>query len=258
MCVALMAVIGSACKTEIKTTGINSEDLDLTVSPGHDFDQYANGGWKAKNPLPGDKSRYGTFDKLRDEAEKQLQSLFDKITTGVHETGSIGRKIADFYNEGMDTVKIEELGAAPMQPYLDEIAAAGTINDIQNLIIKYHLTGNGTLFSFFGSADKQNSDWVIAQLYQGGLGLSDRDYYTSMDERSKEIRSEYLAHMVKMFMLAGETENSASSKAQQVMDIETRLAKASMTRLERRDPHATYNKMDIAGLVEISPRLGRK
>ncbi len=242
-----------ACSTQKKSAGINPEDLDTTVDPAHDFDQYANGGWKAHNPLPGDKSRYGSFDKLRDEAEKQLQTLFTEITTAEHEAGSVGQKIADFYNEGMDTVKIEEQGAAPLKPYLDEIAAAETIEDIQDLVIKYHLTGNGTLFSFFGSADKQNSDWVIAQLYQGGLGLSDRDYYVGQDERSKEIRREYVDHMTKMFMLAGESEEAAREKSQTVMDIETRLAEASMTRLERRDPHATYNKMNLAALAELSP-----
>lgn len=155
----------------------------------------------------------------------------------------------------MDTVKIEELGAAPLKPYLDEIQSAETAQDIQELIIKYHLMGAGPLFSFFGSADKQNSDWIIAQLYQGGLGLSDRDYYVNTDERSKEIRNEYVNHMTKMFMLTGDGEESASNKALKVMELETRLAEASMTRLERRDPHATYNKMDLAALVELSPQF---
>ena len=253
MIVLLSAGIFNACSNQQKTGGINLNDLDTSVDPAHDFDQYANGGWKANNPLPGDKSRYGSFDKLRDEAEKQLQTLFKDIITAEHEYGSIGQKIADFYNEGMDTLKIEEQGAAPLRPYLEAIASAETIGDIQELIISYHLTGNGTLFSFYGSADQQNSDWVIAQLYQGGLGMSDRDYYVSQDERSKEIRKEYVEHMNKMFMLAGDNEDAAKEKALTVMDIETRLAKASMTRLERRDPHATYNKMNLALLAELSP-----
>lgn len=255
MSLFLLAAFFTGCQTEQKSKGVNPDDLDTSVDPAHDFDQYANGGWKAHNPLPGDKSRYGSFDKLRDEAEKQLQTLFAKIVSEEHDAGSIEKKIADFYHEGMDTVKIEELGAAPLKPYLDEIQSAETAQDIQELIIKYHLMGAGPLFSFFGSADKQNSDWIIAQLYQGGLGLSDRDYYVNTDERSKEIRNEYVNHMTKMFMLTGDGEESASNKALKVMELETRLAEASMTRLERRDPHATYNKMDLAALVELSPQF---
>ncbi len=251
--VLLLTVFFYACSNKYNSAGININNLDTTIDPAQDFDQYANGRWKIQNPLPGDKSRYGTFDKLRDEAEKQLLVLFEEIIASEHESGSVGKKIADFYNEGMDTVKIEELGAAPLKPYLEEISSVKTIDDIQELIVKYHLKGNGTLFSFFGAADKQNSDWVIAQLYQGGLGLSDRDYYTGQDERSREIRKEYTEHIARMFRLTGTNGAAAKEKAQTIMKIETRLAEASMTRMERRNPHATYNKMNLTGLMTLSP-----
>lgn len=253
MTILLLAATFNACKTEEKTKAIDPANMDLSVSPAVDFDNYANGGWKANNPLPDDKSRYGTFDKLRDEAEKQLQSLFDKITSEEHEAGSYGQKIADFYNTGMDTVKIEEQGIEPLKPYLDEIAACKTTKDVEALIVKGQKNGYGTLFNFYGSADKQNSDWVIAQLYQGGLGMNDRDYYLSQDDRTKEIRKEYVAHMAKMFQLVGDNEEVATDKAKRIMALETRLAKASLSRLERRDPRRTYNKMDLAALVELSP-----
>lgn len=245
----------SGCKTPDETKAINPEDMDLTISPAADFDEYANGGWKKNNPLPDDKSRFGTFDQLRDEAEKQLQTLFDKITNEEHESGSYGQKIADFYNTGMDTVKIEEQGLSPIQPYLDEIAACKTTDDMQQVLIKGQEKGYGTLFLFFSSPDKQNSDWVIAQLYQGGLGMNDRDYYLSEDERTVEIRNEYVNHLVKMFELIGETPDVAVGKALKVMEIETRLAKASLSRLECRDPIRTYNKMNLASLVELSPNF---
>ncbi|MFA9389147.1 MAG: M13 family metallopeptidase [Prolixibacteraceae bacterium] len=253
MTIVLFAVAFSACKTEEKTKAINLDDMDLTVLPGDDFDNYANGGWKVNNPLPDDKSRFGSFDLLRDEAEKQLQTLFKKVTSEEQLTGSYGQKIADFYNLGMDTANIEAQGVKPLQPYLDEIAACNSIEDIQQLIIKNQVKGAGTLFNFFGSADKQNSDWVIAQLYQGGLGLNDRDYYVAMDDRSIEIRNEYVGHMAKMFELVGDNAEVASEKAAKIMAMETRLAKASLTRLERRDPIRTYNKMNLASLVELSP-----
>ena len=255
MMIVLFAASFSACKTEEKTKAIDKADMDLSVDPASDFDQYANGGWKTNNPLPADKSRFGTFDKLRDSAESQLQTLFDKVTSEQHEQGSIGQKIADFYNVGMDTMTIEEQGIRPLQPYLDKVAACKTIDDIEQVIINDHFSGNGSLFGFYGSADRKNSDWVIANLSQGGLGLSDRDYYVNQDDRSKEIRTEYVKHMARMFSFAGDTEALAKEKAEKVMAIETRLAVASLTRLERRDPLKTYNKMNLAALVELSPEF---
>lgn len=249
----LLFAIFYACKTEEKTLAIDKADMDLTVSPADDFDNYANGGWKVKNPLPDDKSRFGTFDQLRDKAEEQLQTLFNKVTSESHEPGSYGQKIADFYNLGMDSVTIEEQGIQPIQPYLDEISACNSIEDVQSLIIKGQFNGLATLFNFFSSPDDQNSDWVIAQLYQGGLGLSDRDYYLAEDDRSEEIRKEYVLHVARMFQLIGVDSIVAADKASKIMELETRLATASMTRLERRDPLRTYNKMNLAALVELSP-----
>lgn len=242
-----------SCQQNEKSKAIDLKNLDTSVRAADDFDQYANGGWKVNNPMPDDKSRYGTFDKLRDEAEKQLQTLFDEVTAEEHEPGSVGQQIADFYNTGMDTAKIEAQGVEPLMPYLNEIEALSSVADVQRLVVKYHKEGNGVLFSFFGSADKQNSHRVISQLYQGGLGMSDRDYYLQTDNRSIEIRNEYVQHMAKMFSLAGDSESLAQQKAERVMALETRLAKASLSRLEQRDPHRTYNKMKLESLVELSP-----
>jgi len=246
------AFISCSPKAAEKSKALDKADMDLSVSPAADFDNYANGGWKVNNPLPADKSRFGTFDKLRDVAEKQLQSLFGKITSEKQEQGSVGQKVADMYNLGMDSVTIEQQGAQPLKPYLDEIAALKTIPEVQNLIANYHAAGNGALFGFFGSTDDKNSNMVIAQLYQGGLGLSDRDYYVNQDARSKEIRDEYVKHLAKMLTLAGNNESLAASKASTIMALETRLANASMTRLETRDPNKTYNKTDLKGLTELS------
>ena len=252
MTIVILTTAMSSCKEEKKSTAIDKTDMDLSVNPAADFDNYANGGWKVKNPLPDDKSRFGTFDKLRDVAEKQQQALFDKVTTEKHEQGTVGQKIADLYNMGMDSATIEKQGAAPLKPYLDEIAAIKNIADVQSVITNQHASGNGTLFSFYGSTDDKNSNWVIAQLYQGGLGLSDRDYYTNQDDHSKEIRNEYVKFVAKMFVLAGNDDALAAAKATKIMAIESRLANASMTRLETRDPVKSYNKMNLKGLTEIS------
>ncbi|MBN2648865.1 MAG: M13 family metallopeptidase [Prolixibacteraceae bacterium] len=242
-----------SCQQNEKSKAIDLSNLDTSVRAADDFDQFANGGWKVNNPMPDDKSRYGTFDKLRDEAEKQLQTLFDEVTAEEHEPGSVGQQIANFYNTGMDTATIEAQGPEPLMSYLREIEALSSVADVQRLVVEYHKEGNGVLFSFFGSADKQNSDQVISQLYQGGLGMSDRDYYLQTDNRSVEIRNEYVQHMAKMFSLAGNNQSQAQQKAERVMALETRLAKASLSRLERRDPHRTYNKMKLESLVELSP-----
>lgn len=251
----LFSMLATSCEQKKKNQAIDPANLDTTVDPAQDFDNYANGGWKANNPLPDDKSRFGTFDKLRDSAEKQLQTLFENITTTTHETGSYGQKIADMYNMGMDSATLEQQGREPILPLLSEIENIQTIEQVQEAISKSHANGTGVLFSFFSSADEKNSEWVIGQLYQGGLGLSDRDYYVKDDERSKEIRTEYVKHVAKMFELAGENNENAAKKASQVMSIETRLANASMTRLERRDPDKTYNKMKLDGLKELSARF---
>ncbi len=248
----IVLLISISCQPNAQQT-FEVEGMDLNIAPSADFDNYANGGWKIKNLLPADKARYGTFDKLRDEAEKQLQSLFEKVSSVEHEPGSIGQKIADFYHSGMDSASIDTLGAGPILPLLAKIEAIATTKEVQEAIAEAHTSGNGILFSFYGSADRKNSDWVIAQLSQGGLGLSDRDYYLNSDKRSVEIRKEYLNHISRMFQLTGDDSLTAENKAQRVMVLETRLASASMTRLERRDPHKTYNKMNVSGLIEIAP-----
>jgi putative endopeptidase len=240
-------------KVQEKAKAIDASDMDLTVNPATDFDNYANGGWKVKNPLPEDKSRFGTFDKLRDTAEKQLQTLFAKVTSEKHEQGTIGQKIADMYNMGMDSATIEMQGADPIKPYLAEVATIKTSDEVQSMLARYQADGNGTLFAFFSSNDNQNSNWVIPHLYQAGLGLSDRDYYLNDDDRSKKIREEYQSYMGKMFVLAGNNEATSKTKAGTVMTFETRLAKASMSRIDMRDPDKTDNKMDLPGLTSLSP-----
>lgn len=131
----LLFAAAVSCKTEPANNAIDLANLDTTVDPGADFDNYANGGWKANNPLPADKSRYGSFDKLRDEAEKQLQTLFAKITTSEHEAGSAGQKIATLYKLGMDSTTIEAQGYEPLKPYLDKIEAIKTADEVQNALI---------------------------------------------------------------------------------------------------------------------------
>ncbi|MBL7972425.1 MAG: M13 family metallopeptidase [Prolixibacteraceae bacterium] len=247
---------GMACtKDTPKSKTIDLADLDTTMSPAADFDNYANGGWKKRFPIPDEKSRFGSFDLLADSGEVQVQTLITEIASKKHDPGTVGQKIADFYNTGMDTVKIEADGLAPVQPLFDQISAIQGKYDVMKVVSDFHTKGIFPMFSFFSDADQKNSEMVVAYLYQGGLGMPDRDYYMKDDERSKEIQAAYLIHLQKMFVLTGADEATAKANAELVYNIEKRMASASMTLLEQRDPHKIYHKMDLEGLRKISPEI---
>ncbi len=251
--VAMFVFITACNQKKAKIKAIDPADMDLSIKPGDDFDNYANGGWKAKNPIPAEKSRYGSFDQVSDLAEKQVKSLVEDLAAKPEEKGTIQQKIADFFNTGMDTVKIEEQGLKPIQPYLDAIDQMATIQDVQKMIAKLHAENISPLFDFSSGADEKNSGMVITYLSQGGLGMPDRDYYTKTDPRSKELQAQYVKYVTNMFGLMGENSSTAQTDAQTVMRMETRLANASMTRLERRDPYKTYHKMNVMGVSAIAP-----
>ena len=243
-----------ACKQEApKNKSLDLADLDTTVNPTADFDNYANGGWKKRFPIPDEKSRFGSFDLLADASEAQVKILFKEIVAKKQEKGSLGQKIADFYNSGMDSAKIEANGLAPIQPMFDKISALQTKEDVMKEVADLHTKGIYPLFSFFSSADQKNSTMEIAYVYQGGLGMHDRDYYMKDDQRSKDIQAAYQLHLQKMFVLTGLDQATAKTDADVVYGIEKRLAAVSMTRLEQRDPYKIYHKMNLEGIQKISP-----
>lgn len=243
-----------ACTQEApKNKSLDLADLDTSVSPAADFDNYANGGWKKRFPIPDEKSRFGSFDLLRDTSEIQVQTLITEIATKKQEPGTIGQKIGDFYNTGMDTTKIETDGLAPVQPLFDEINAIQTKENMMKVVADFHSRGIDPLFSFFSDADQKNSEMVVAYIYQGGLGMPDRDYYMKDDQRSKDVQAAYLIHLQKMFILCGADEVTAKKNASTVYDLEKRMAAASMTLLEQRDPQKVYHKMNLDGIQKIAP-----
>lgn len=255
-CIVVMGLIFSACtdgdQTEKSKPAIDLTDLDTSVNPAEDFDNYANGGWKAKHPIPAEKSRFGTFDQLADLGESQVKSLIEKTADANNEPGSVGYKIGTMYRLGMDTAKIEEQGLKPLDGWFAEIEVAKTKAEIEQLIAKFHTYGMYPLFSIYAAPDSKNSDWVIAKLYQSGLSM-ERDYYLNDDERSKTLRVKYVEHLGKMFALMGDDVDVAAKNAGTVMTLETRLAKASNSRLENRDPNKTYNKINLSNLIEMAP-----
>ncbi|MBP5190621.1 MAG: M13 family metallopeptidase [Bacteroidales bacterium] len=260
--IATMALIATGChkKTEL-TSGINLDNLDTTVSPLEDFYQYACGGWMKNHPLDAEHSRYGSFDFLAEENQKQLRGIIDSVSANQNEPGSIADKIATLYNIGMDSVRLQEQGATPLVPYLEEVNNLKTREDIWNEILKMHHRGNHVFFGVFGEADKDDAKQCIAWAYQTGLGLGDRDYYLLDEGNNAKLRVGYVELMTKLFAMSGYDQMSgikADKLAKMVMDFETRLAKAQNTQLENRDPFGTFNRYTVEEAAKLAPNIDWK
>jgi len=234
---------------------IDRNNLDESVNPGTDFYQFANGGWIKNNPLPAEFGRYGSFDALAEENNGKVRLLVEELAASESKKGSLYQKVGDFYKTGMGVIRRDELGIQPLQILLDQVDQISNKEGLKNLLIIWQSINIQTLFSFYGIPDKKNSEMVIASLSQGGLGLTDVDYYLSEDDRSISIRNEYINYISRILELSGIPDESAQSKAKEIIKFETRLAKASMTRLERRDPYKVYNKMSTEELVELCPEI---
>jgi putative endopeptidase len=234
--------------------GIDLKSIATTVKPCQDFYQYANGHWLEHNPIPADRSSWGAGSEL---FEKNLAVLHQILEDAARDTnapkGSAARKVGDFYRAGMDEARIEAEGASPLNKEFARIAAVKDVASLQDELAHLHRLGIYPAYSFFAYQDFKNSTRIIANLYQGGLGLPDRDYYTRDDEKTKEIRKQYVEHVAKMFELLGDKPEQAAAEAETVMELETRLAKASMTQVEQRDPNAIYHKMSLAEVNALTP-----
>ena len=254
--VALVTSCNVAKKDENAVPAIDAKNMDTTVNPGEDFFRYANGGWMKNNPIPEEKSRYGAFDELAENNLKQIRGLVEEAAKNTSAAkGSNTQKVSDFYSSGMDTVAIEKAGVTPLKDEFEMISKITNTTDLQKHFVHLQLIGVGSIFQLFAEQDAKNSTAFIAQLWQSGLGLPERDYYLNQDDRSKEIRAEYQKHLAKMFVLAGNNEQVAASNAQVVFDIEMQLAKAANSRLENRDPQKTYNKKTIDEINKLTPNI---
>ena len=249
MTLGLFAACNQAPKTPELTSGINKSNLDTTASATDNFYQYACGGWMAQNPLTEEYSRYGSFDQLRENNQEQLKTLIEEVSANKHEANSIGDKIATLYNMGMDSVALNNQGAEPIKGLLSNIAALKNTEELSKELINLHKNGINPFFGLFAEADYSDSKMTIAWLWQSGIGMGDRDYYLKNDDNSKDLRAKYTEMIANMFTLAGYDKmanKGANELAKMVMDIETRLAKASYDKETLRDPYKTFHKLSVA------------
>jgi Predicted metalloendopeptidase len=236
---------------------IDPANMDLTVKPGDNFYQYANGNWIKNNQVPASKTRWSSFDVIAEENSKRLRSLLEE--EGVKPSQPKFKQVSNFYISGMDSALIETKGYQPLVPIFERINNIKTVDDILNEIAYERVNGIATpLVGMFVWVDSKNTAKYIPQMGQGGTTLPDRDYYLKNDQRSVTIRSEYISNLVNMFKLVGKTGADATKNAWAVMRIETALAKAQLPRVELRDPQKTYNKFSWKDLSATTPYIDWK
>jgi endothelin-converting enzyme/putative endopeptidase len=237
------------------TAGLDVTSMDKTADPCVDFYRYSCGGWMKNNPIPNDQARWSVYGKLYQDNQQFLWGILDQLSKQTSGRNANQQKIGDYFGACMDEAAVNKLGAKPLQPYLEQIAAMQSTKDLPALLASLHtsLRTEGLFFGFGSNQDFENSQNVIAFAEADGLGLPDRDYYTKSDEKSVDIRNKYVAHVQKMFELLGDKPEVAKAEAAKVMEIETAFAKASLTRVERRDPYKLFHKVDFKGLQAMTP-----
>ena len=249
------AGLGKDKKAEV-LPGFDLASIDRGASACQDFNQFANGGWKAANQIPAAYSRWGRFELLAEQNNEQLHTILEGLAKQKnHKPGSNEQKLADFYSSCMDEPGVEAQGAKPLESEMARIGAIKEIGGVEEEVARFHAHRIPALFGFGAAQDYKNSTAIIAQVGQGGLGLPDREYYTKDDERSRKIREEYVAHVARTFQLLGDDGDRAAAAARTVMSIETRLAENSATRVQQRNPEARYNPKTKAQLIELMPHF---
>jgi endothelin-converting enzyme/putative endopeptidase len=238
------------------TPSLDVSSMDKSVDPCIDFYQYSCGGWQKSNPIPPDQTSWSVYGKLYQDNLNFLRSILEQASLPNAGRDSLTQKIGDFYGACMDESTVEKRGLAAIQPDLDAISQLVSATEITPLIARLQFAyGRTILFAQGSTQDPDDSEQQIAEVDQGGLGLPDRDYYTKDDAKSKEIRERYVLHVQKVFELAGDNSDAAKKNAETVMRMETALAKAQLTRVERRDPYKLKHKMKVADLNQIAPSI---
>jgi putative endopeptidase len=236
--------------------GFDLANLDRNYKPCDDFYKFAAGGWMASHPIPAAQSSWGTLNVLREKNNEKLRGILEAASKNTHAMpGSNEQKIGDFYYSGMDEKDIESEGVNPLASEFNRIENMKTPGDVRSEIAHLQAEGAGAPFQFSSVSDFKDSSTQIAIAVQGGLGMPDRDYYLKDDARSVQLRDQYTKHVTNMFVLLGDDAARAEAETKTVLSIETGLAKASMTRVEMRNPDAIYHKLDAEQLNLLTPNF---
>ena len=226
-----LGVLRASGRADGSDWGFSEGNLDRSCKPCDDFNQFAMGGWMKNNPIPAEYPNWGSFTMLADRNQASMRVILEEAAKANAAAGSNQQKIGDFYSSCMDTTAVDAAGVKPLAADFTAIDQVKDANGLQPLVARLQQTGSGYLFRLGSTQDLDESTQVIAEINQGGLGLPDRDYYTRTDEKSAQLRTDYVTHVAKMFVLAGDSEDKANAEAKTVMDLETALAKASMSLL---------------------------
>ena len=256
---ALVTLFGSltaAAQTAV-TKFIDSANMDLSVKPGDDFNAYASGTWIKNNPVPAKETRWGSFNQLRDFNINAVKTVLEKAAADkTAASGSVTKRVADFYTAGMDSAAIEKRGTAPVLPHLERINSISDVQGIMNEISNLRTMGVAApLFGFFVAQDRKNVEHMIPQFGQGGTTLPDRDYYLKNEGRNAGIQEAYKKYITTLFMLVGSAKEKAEQNAISIFELEKKLAAAQLSRVEMRDPYKTYNKFLVADFGKITPGI---
>ena len=236
--------------------GIEVADMNRDVAPCTDFYEYANGGWRAANPIPASMPRWSRRWAAGESSKDQLRQILDEASASPgHPAGSVEQLIGDFYGACMDETRTNRMGVQPLQPLLSDIDAMKTASDVQRMIARFHAIAVPVPFALGSGSDNHNPTDVIVQIAASGLGMPDRDYYVQTDPHFEEARAKYREHVAHIFRLAGSSEAEAKSATETVLRMETDLAKASLDNVALRDPKATDHKTSFADLQKLTPHF---
>lgn len=237
--------ISTMAQGQLKS-GIDLENLNQSVKPADDFYEFACGGWMKNNPLPAAYSRYGSFDQLGENNDKRINSILNDLKSKTYAAGTTEKKLSDLYKLATDSVRRNKDGVSPLMPLINEMEKAGTVAELFAIQLGLAPYGDSEFFASYIGADEKNAGQNILNIAQGGITLGQKEYYLDNDPATTEIREAYKKHIVRMFQLFGFSEKQATAKMQNVMKLETELAKVSKSMTELRDPEANYNKMTLA------------
>ncbi len=254
--VAVLAVVFSICNGAFaQSSGFDTSRMDRLADACDDFFQFANGNWVKNTEIPASQPRWGSFNILQENNRDVLHDILEKAIKQKAAKGSNMQLISDFYASCMDEASIEKAGAKPLDPYFAQIAKIKTADDVQRNVAVLHSSGIPAMFRLAGGADAKDSNMVIVNSGQGGLSLPNRDYYVKDDAKSVEIKGKFVEYMTNMFKLLGEVPDKAAADAKTVMDIQMRLAKASTSPADLRDPDKIYNKISVRDAQGIIPNF---